>query len=297
MNTVYSKVKYPALQSVNNALKDIKKGRSQWKTTEAFWMEMYVLTLSRARQVDEDALASQEIVLLSAFTKGVYRNYYLENEGLKEFLQTTEIRDYESIAGALLDLDIPQGTVAVTMENGTRVDARVGCGVIHLPGEERSVCFSLVSKGKFGTLFVSNGDDIGYIRLDNAFEKKNKALDVPVYGHMKRLVFNLLLYLECFPEAITKEAPPGVVDVLKRKHPTVMRSDSVTVRAVSEVVESGHGTRAPHFRRGHFRLLSSEFYKAKRGQLVFVRSSFVGGAAVTVLDVGEEREVIGAASL
>lgn len=45
-----------------------------------------------------------------------------------------------------------------------------------------------------------------------------------------------------------------------------------------------HGTVTPHYRIGHFRLLSSERYVNKQGQTVFVRPCFVKGVAETVQD-------------
>jgi len=57
-----------------------------------------------------------------------------------------------------------------------------------------------------------------------------------------------------------------------------------------------HASPEGHFRRGHFRVLKSERFVNKRWQSVFVRQTFVGGEAKTVLspeqaqEAGEESE-------
>lgn len=41
-------------------------------------------------------------------------------------------------------------------------------------------------------------------------------------------------------------------------------------------------SKIPHFRKGHFRLLQSDYYTHKKGQLVFVAEAMVKGKAKTV---------------
>ena len=53
-----------------------------------------------------------------------------------------------------------------------------------------------------------------------------------------------------------------------------------------------HSFITPHLRRGHFRRLESDFYKKKKGKIIFVRSTFVKGKAKTVLDNSEKEEIM-----
>lgn len=53
----------------------------------------------------------------------------------------------------------------------------------------------------------------------------------------------------------------------------------------NEIVDEEHShSVSPHWRRGHFRLLSSEKFIRKHGQTVYVRGTFVKGKAFDVLD-------------
>ena len=54
----------------------------------------------------------------------------------------------------------------------------------------------------------------------------------------------------------------------------------VTEKAAAGVV-------IPHFRRGYFKRLNSNFYKNKKGQIVFVHETIVNGLAKTLVDNNE----------
>ena len=98
------------------------------------------------------------------------------------------------------------------------------------------------------------------------------------------LAYGLGLYLACFPECIR----PGVPEELK--HPSHHKSSKSYTIHVSPSIRSHDGKHASpcgHFRRGHFRILSSDWYTKKRHQVVFVHETFVNGKAHTVLSPEE----------
>ena len=39
---------------------------------------------------------------------------------------------------------------------------------------------------------------------------------------------------------------------------------------------------SPHFRKGYYKLLSSDFYTNKKGQIIFVSETMVNGKAKTI---------------
>ncbi len=93
-----------------------------------------------------------------------------------------------------------------------------------------------------------------------------------------RLICGLGMYLSCFPEMLA-DGPPDDI-----KHPSHHQYKSIKTIGISpKVREAGDVT--PHFRRGHFRVLSSEKFTKKRFQAVFVKHCFVKGEAVTVLNL------------
>jgi hypothetical protein len=77
-----------------------------------------------------------------------------------------------------------------------------------------------------------------------------------------------------FPDMIKTGTPNGCYKKYSPKDIEIKTTDVVKEK-------SEHGV-SPHFRSGHFRLLSSDRFINKRGQIVFVKSSFVKGHAITV---------------
>ncbi|WP_293888597.1 MULTISPECIES: hypothetical protein [unclassified Sphingobacterium] len=47
-------------------------------------------------------------------------------------------------------------------------------------------------------------------------------------------------------------------------------------------IESSSLSKIPHFRKGHFRLLQSDYFTNKKGEIIFVSETMVKGKAKTV---------------
>jgi hypothetical protein len=98
-----------------------------------------------------------------------------------------------------------------------------------------------------------------------------------------RMIAGLGLYITCFPEQVVAGIPSDA------KRAEYAASNARTIGISSTVLH--HGGVTPHYRAGHFRLLSSDRFINKRGQIVFVHGCFVNGQANTVLSPESETEV------
>lgn len=118
---------------------------------------------------------------------------------------------------------------------------------------------------------AEDGEDVALLQKDSSSHS--------FYGsgeRMVKLIYGLSLYLDAFPDTVTQSTRD---DVKELGHYT----GDVSTVAVHEIArEDNERSTSPHFRRGHFRILASEVFKRKRGQVVFVRGSFVRGHAVDV---------------
>jgi hypothetical protein len=95
---------------------------------------------------------------------------------------------------------------------------------------------------------------------------------------MCRVIFGFSLYIEAFPEVVA-DCQHGDIP-----HINYYKGSGKTVCCNEIVAQENEGAAAsPHFRRGHFRVLQSERYTKKRGQIVFVKGCFVRGQAFEVL--------------
>ncbi len=93
-----------------------------------------------------------------------------------------------------------------------------------------------------------------------------------------RLIFGFSLYIEAFPDVVVPAGPQSTYQIghYRGTHLSVETSD-VARR------ENENAAVSPHFRRGHFRVLHSERFTKKQGQVVFVKGCFVKGKAYEVL--------------
>lgn len=94
-----------------------------------------------------------------------------------------------------------------------------------------------------------------------------------------RLVFGFSLYIEAFPETVV---PSSIENIHKVGH----YDGKKHIVQLNNVVrtENERAATSPHFRRGHFRVLNSERFTKKHGQVVFVKGCFVRGHAYQVLE-------------
>jgi len=86
-----------------------------------------------------------------------------------------------------------------------------------------------------------------------------------------------IAYIQAFPEMVV----PGIPDDLKNPNHFRKVAAKKTVSMSPRLIESDGP--CPHYRLGHFRLLSNERFINKKGQVIFVRGTFVKGRAKTVL--------------
>ncbi len=193
-------------------------------------------------------------------------NIFIDSIELYNFLKTMEVRIDET------QLEIVKHQIENNIERS---------GIIFFPDNSvPCICYSFVCFDNDGLLgcYITDGTWDTYLK----FLSEGKAInDWPE----AKAFFNLLLYLDCFPDSI-KNMPPD--DVKKQYAPYIKRC--FTVKTDEKIIDRSNIT--PHFRRGHFRVLRSEVFKKKRYQTIFVHSSFVKGKAKTVLDNSEKEEVM-----
>ncbi len=92
-------------------------------------------------------------------------------------------------------------------------------------------------------------------------------------------MINLIAYMSAFPESIVDGVPKDIVT----KNNKIMR----TVPAITDILTTGESTWliCPHFRRGYYKRLASDYFVNKKDQIIFVHETMVKGTAKTIIDV------------
>lgn len=156
-------------------------------------------------------------------------------------------------------------------------------GVIHAPGgNEKPILFGYTPVWDEGNkivhdyMIVLNSELSGCYFIDDDTLPYLSKVDTVV--NMLRTVLGVGLYAKCFPSAIHEGLPSFA------KHPAHYKNKPCISVNIDPQLLSRSGP-IPHIRRGHFRLLQSDRYKNKQGEVIFVSETFVKGTAKTVEDI------------
>lgn len=159
---------------------------------------------------------------------------------------------------------------------------------LHVPFETDGYVFSFVilHDDTFALLYCSD-TGTGQLHESEYNEIKNKSDETSV-SIIKdfTLAVNLIAYMKCFPECV-KEGVPDVNNSNTYRY----KDRSVQLGTSDKVYSPVKGAMRPHFRRGHFKLLSSEFYKNKRGELIWVKETMVNSKS-KVVETSDNKEKI-----
>lgn len=120
--------------------------------------------------------------------------------------------------------------------------------------------------------FFAATDGHGFVTAIPDCEDYGDATD------LVKIIYGFSLYVEAFPETVV-QARVENVHKLNRYHG---HSRVVQCNRVVRLENEGAAI-SPHFRRGHFRVLHSDRFTKKQGQVVFVKGCFVKGKAYEVL--------------
>lgn len=188
--------------------------------------------------------------------KGRIPRYYLKDDSLIDFFKETEIKQKEVLS--ILNSDFVKES-----ENFVFF-----CGVL---GKKTSFTF-FISPTKAGHLFTILTEEMNFTFLAEAIDLSKQDENKWAFN----MVMNFLFYITAFPECVVDGVPNGVKRQAKAK--VISTSEKIVSHTTTE-----HGFVRPHFRRGYFRHLESDYFVNCKGQVRFISSTMVKGKAKTVL--------------
>jgi len=199
---------------------------------------------------------------------------YMSDAHLQNFLKQAEVKDLSGIKKYIAD----NGNQVLVNDDDRLTSISEGSNLafcLHIPDERQGYvfCYSLYENDEL-RIFVNHGLEQFHISSID-FENKKSIVytDSEIYD-IAHFAVNIITYISCFPECFTDGAPHGIK--------TENNHRLATSEKVVDIMESEGGVVNPHFRRGYFKRLESNFYKNKKGQIIFVHETVVNVVAKTL---------------
>ena len=212
-------------------------------------------------------------------SKGNLLHIFFLEKHLQNFLENTPLSDLEGIRKYLFDNGEKREIIYTKTKSKAKcVNYSFG---LHIPNEKNGYAFALtLFENNTLELFFSHGKNNGV--LSDLFYKdlnNKKDLQSITLSKMFRLAINTIAYMKCFPECITDGVPKISIprgEDRSDNNVTFKISDNIFDEINSQI------SKIPHFRKGYFRLLKSDYYTHKKGQLIYVSETMVKAKAKTI---------------
>jgi hypothetical protein len=204
--------------------------------------------------------------------------FFLEKH-LRDFLEKTPLSDLEGIRKYLYENG--KNKNVVYLKTKSLNNCVVYSFGLHIPYETKGYAFSLeLHDNNSMELYFSHGIQNGRLS-DKFYSDLNKKHDEKSLEFTKifRLAINTIAYMNCFPECVNE----GVPKISYNRNDE--RSERNVIFKTSEEITDSENTqrsKIPHFRKGYFKVLRSDYYKHKKGQIIYVTETMVKGKAKTV---------------
>jgi hypothetical protein len=212
--------------------------------------------------------------------KGNLMHIFFLDKLLRDFLEKTQLSDLAGIKKYLYENGRSNNVFHTYSKETT--ESVVYRFALHLPNDADGYAFSLSLESDGSVeLYFSRGENGGRMS-DKFYPDVNKKSDEVSLTHSKmfRLAINIISYMNCFPDCVADGVPKDLL--FERNENLSPRNFTFQVSEKIREDENLPLSKIPHFRKGHFRILQSDYFTNKKGQIVFVAETMVKGKAKTV---------------
>lgn len=202
---------------------------------------------------------------------------YLEERKLKDFLISTEcIKDFNAVREYI----IKTGQQLEYFNTTTKITENWNYLIIHfrIPDESFSLTYLICT-------YIS--EDLPTLQIFHVNEEQLKLTCMSLEQtkvedneyHLK-FILNFIYYVLTFPDALVEGKPKNIKPDKYNKNTKkfILKTNNKILD-----IEKNKQSRVTHFRKGHFRHLTSDWYKEKKGQWIFVNGSIVRGCPAKTL--------------
>lgn len=246
--------------------------------TERAYGDFFQKALRRLRQRPELTPVDHAI-----FTADILCTFLWKFRRIRHFFLAPGVADFCASAVKEISADCALALPECAPLPGLEGRRTVPSGfALHFPAKERTrsllcipnfCCEVSQSMAAYYYAAVADGETIAVLQRDS--ELKTDDADALL---MEKTVFGFSLYIAAFPETL-HPGDPGDIHVASH-----YRGDLTAVSRSPIVDEEERAALSPHWRRGHFHLLTHPRFTQKRFQSVYVKGCFVRGSALEVDD-------------
>lgn len=212
-------------------------------------------------------------------SRGEFLHLFFLDKQLRNFLESTPLSDLEGIKKFLYENGKNNDVIHLYSKEQTK--NVVYKFALHLPYESDGYAFSLSLENDGSVeLYFSLGENGGRMS-DKFYADLHKKVDETslTISKMFRLAINTIAYMNCFPDCVADGVPKNLFE---RSEDKSARNFTFQLSEKIKDNENSQLSKIPHFRKGHFRLLQSDYFTNKKGQIIFVPETMVKGKAKTV---------------
>ena len=262
-----------------------------YKMQMARGMQNYMIDNSEDN-LDSRSLLSASLIadtigsLIDADVKGYGQHIFIKDRVLYNALQNIKVKDVEGIKQYMKDF---AEDFFFTHQKFDENNNLISCEdlsqkclfyFIHFPIETND------EEGLSVRLRLDKEELIcDYVKGCNcaSFSSESKYLKNPIWESDKmdqklwQLFLNVFFYMKAYPSCVSDGVPHG----FRFEYPSIAKKVKLDINnAIVEKVNVNQGSNAthlvtPHFRKGHFRYLGSDYFKNKKGQFVFIEETMV----------------------
>ena len=212
-----------------------------------------------------------------------FLHLYFIDSSLKDFLMEMPIKDFDGLTSYIKE-NGELGKAGVLSLQGTKTDENSKISIysfgIHVPYENKykgysfSFHYDFERKELIFSFALGDGRSsfLNLNRYDEFLNNINQNTDLTL--KCLQLAVNTIIYMDTFPDCVKEGTPEEIKNEYCRK---VFISEKVL-----EAQSNENKIIRPHFRRGYFKRLTSDFYTKMKGKTVFVKQTMVNGVAKTV---------------
>lgn len=249
------------------------QGATQQEQIDSFMKLCEYLAKNETTNADQRASIAFCSQLFKLDVNKAMLHLFLDSKELAVFLQKLPVKDLAGIKKYIKD-----NGVKALFTNLHDTGAFVAY-CVHIPNMAQGYVVQLAYDDTTDDIIMYVKHGPLEIHATGALFETTKDTDIKA---LCSFAINMTSYLISFPDCIQQGVPHKV------KVNSVYNARVSTSSNVIDVIDNDARIVTPHFRSGYFRHLSSDFYKNKKGQIIFIHETFVKGTAQTVISKDKE---------